>query len=46
MARVARAIEAAGAEVRCLPPYSPDVNLFGVAFRKLKRRLRDAAQRV
>ena len=39
------AIEAAGAELRFLPPYSPDFNPIEKAFSKLKAHLRKAAQR-
>src|SRR5690606_19328836 len=42
---VAEAIEGAGAEVRYLPPYSPDLNPIELAFSKFKRRLRDGARR-
>ncbi|WP_197528176.1 IS630 family transposase [Posidoniimonas polymericola] len=42
---VAEAIEAAGAEVRYLPPYSPDLNPIELAFSKFKRLLRDGARR-
>ena len=35
---VAAAIEAAGAEVRYLPPYSPDLNPIELAFSKLKQK--------
>jgi len=45
VAGVAEAIEAAGAEVRYLPPYSPDLNAIELAFSKFKRLLRDGAQR-
>jgi transposase len=45
VAGVAEAIEAAGAEVRYLPPYSPDLNPIELAFSKFKRLLRDGAQR-
>src|SRR4051794_34421311 len=38
-------IEAAGASVRYLPPYSPDLNPIELAFAKLKRLLRDAGER-
>lgn len=37
------AIEAAGAELRFLPPYSPDFNPIENAFSKLKALLRKAA---
>jgi transposase len=42
---VRRAIEAAGATVLYLPPYSPDLNPIELAFSKLKRLLRDAGER-
>ena len=42
---VAQAIEAVGAEVRYLPPYSPDLNPIELAFSKFKKLLRDGAQR-
>ena len=44
-AGVRRAIEAAGCELRLLPPYSPDLNPIEKAFAKLKARLRAAAKR-
>ena len=44
-AGVRRAIEAAGAELRFLPPYSPDLNPIELAFAKLKRLLRSAGRR-
>ena len=44
-AGVRAAIEAAGAELRYLPPYSPDLNPIEQAFSKLKARLRAAAER-
>lgn len=44
-ARVTAAIEAAGATVQYLPPYSPDLNPIELAFSKFKRLLRDGAQR-
>ena len=44
-AAVREAIEAAGAELRFLPPYSPDFNPIEMAFSKLKALLRKAAQR-
>jgi transposase len=44
-AEVARLIAAAGAEVRYLPAYSPDLNPIEKAFSKLKARLRAAAER-
>jgi transposase len=43
--RVRRIIEAAGAELRYLPPYSPDLNPIEMAFAKLKAYLRKAAER-
>lgn len=39
------AVEAAGCELRFLPPYSPDLNPIEKAFSKLKARLRKAACR-
>jgi transposase len=42
---IREAIEAAGAELRYLPPYSPDLNPFELAISNLKKRLRDGAQR-
>ena len=39
------AIEAKGAELIFLPPYSPDLNPIEMAFSKLKARLRKAAER-
>jgi transposase len=42
---VREAIEAAGAELRYLPSYSPDLNPIEMAFSKLKAILRAAAQR-
>lgn len=42
---VCEAIEARGATLLYLPPYSPDLNPIELAFSKLKRLLRDAAQR-
>ena len=44
-ADVRRAIEAAGAVLRYLPPYSPDFNPIESAFAKLKSLLRKAAAR-
>jgi transposase len=44
-AEVARLIEAAGAEVRYLPAYSPDLNPIEQLFSKLKAALRSAAAR-
>lgn len=43
--RVREMIEAAGAELRYLPPYSPDFNPIENAFAKLKALLRKAAER-
>lgn len=43
--RVREAIEAAGATLRFLPPYSPDFNPIEFAFAKLKALLRAAAAR-
>ena len=43
--RVSAAIEGVGAEVRYLPPYSPDLNPIELAFSKVKKLLRDGAQR-
>jgi transposase len=42
---VRAAIEAAGAELRYLPPYSPDLNPIEQAFSKLKAQLRKHAER-
>ncbi len=44
-AAVRRAIEVAGAELRFLPPYSPDFNPIENAFSKLKALLRKTAAR-
>jgi transposase len=44
-AGVRRAIEAAGASLLYLPPYSPDFNPIEQAFAKLKAMLRNAAER-
>jgi transposase len=44
-AGVRQAIEAAGAELRYLPPYSPDFNPIENAFSKLKSHLRAKAER-
>lgn len=44
-AAVREAIGAAGAELRFLPPYSPDFNPIENAFAKLKALLRKAAAR-
>lgn len=45
-AGVRRAVEAAGAELRDLPPYRPDLNPIELAFAKLKRLRRSAGKRV
>ena len=45
VAGVAEAIEAAGAELRYLPPYSPDLNPIEQLFAKLKALLRKVAAR-
>ena len=45
VAGIRQAIEAAGAELRYLPPYSPDFNPIEKAFSKLKALLRKAAER-
>jgi transposase len=45
VAGVREAIEAAGATLRYLPPYSPDLNPMELAFAKLKKLLRDGAER-
>jgi transposase len=45
VAGVRAAVEAAGARVAYLPPYSPDLNPIEQAFAKLKARLRAAAER-
>jgi transposase len=45
VAGIREAIEAVGAELRCLPPYSPDLNPIELAFSKLKKLLRDGAAR-
>lgn len=42
---VRAAIETAGAELRYLPPYSPDLNPIEPAFSKFKKLLRDGAER-
>ena len=44
VAGVERAIEAAGATLRYLPPYSPDLNPIEPAFSKVKSYLRKAAE--
>ena len=43
--QVREALEAAGATIRFLPPYSPDFNPIEKAFSKLKALLRRAAER-
>lgn len=43
--KVRQAIEAAGAQLSYLPPYSPDLNPIEKAFAKLKALLRKAAKR-
>ena len=43
--RVRQAVEAKGAELRYLPPYSPDLNPIESAFAKLEALLRTAAER-
>lgn len=43
--RVREMIEAAGATLLYLPPYSPDLNPIENAFAKLKAKLRKAAER-
>jgi len=45
VAGVCEAIQAVGAELRYLPPYSPDLNPIELAFSKLKKLLRDGAAR-
>jgi transposase len=44
VAGVREAIEAAGATLLYLPPYSPDLNPIEMAFSKLKAHLRKAAE--
>jgi hypothetical protein len=44
-ARKTRLIEARGAKLLYLPPYSPDLNLIELSFAKLKTLLRKAAKR-
>lgn len=44
-AGVKQAIEAAGAQLRYLPPYSPDLNPIELAFAKLKALLRKRGER-
>lgn len=45
VAGIRQAIESVGAEVLYLPPYSPDLNPIELAFSKLKKMLRDGAER-
>jgi transposase len=45
VAGVREAIEEAGATLRYLPPYSPDLNPIELLFAKLKALLRKAAER-
>jgi len=45
VAGVVEALEAVGASVRYLPPYSPDMNPIELAFSKFKKLLRDGAER-
>lgn len=45
VAGIREAIEAAGAELRYLPPYSPDLNPIEMAFSKFKALLKKAAAR-
>lgn len=45
VAGIAEAVQAAGAQVRYLPPYSPDYNPIELVFAKLKTLLRKAAKR-
>lgn len=45
VAGIQKAIHAAGAQLRYLPPYSPDLNPIELAFSKLKKLLRDGAER-
>ena len=45
VAGIREAIQARGAELRYLPPYSPDLNPIEQAFAKLKALLRKAAER-
>jgi transposase len=42
--RVRAAIEAVGALIRYLPPYSPDLNPIELTFAKFKKMLRDGAE--
>ena len=45
MAGVKEAVEAVGAHIRYLPPYSPDLNLIETLLGTLKALLRNAAPR-
>jgi len=45
VAGVEEAIEAAGATLIYLPPYSPDLNPIEIVFTKLKTLLREAGER-
>ncbi len=45
VAGVTEAVEAVGAHIRSLPPYSPDLNPIETRFAKLNARLRNAAPR-
>lgn len=45
VAGIKEAIEAAGAQLHYLPPYSPDFNPIEMAFSKLKAHLRAKAER-
>ena len=45
VAGVRETIEATGAELRLLPPYSPDLNPIEQSFAKLKAHLRKAGER-
>ena len=45
VAGIRQTIEQVDAELRYLPPYSPDLNPIENAFAKLKQRLRSAAER-
>ena len=45
VAGIREAIEAVGAQIQYLPPYSPDLNPIEMAFSKLKSLLRKAAAR-
>ncbi len=42
---IKKAIQATGAEIRYLPPYSPDLNPIELAFSKFKKLMRDGAER-